>query len=189
MNILSIDPGGTTGIAMRVDTIESRGRPASSAGGVIRTTILKTLNELASLIGDTMRWEAVVCEQFATSDRISKYGLYTVELVGCVRAMCYDRGYRLYIHNPQDRISWLEDADELLKLTHKKHVIHEKDALSHLLAFEDGVDEPGKGESIALLKGKIIPDGAGVVGRVGAGGTIKARVQTSHRRGSVSRSR
>lgn len=118
MIILSIDPGGTTGIAIKTD-------------GRYTTCVCKSDEELWELFRNTP--DVVIIENFV-AELISKYGLSTVQLVGGVKALCWTKRIPLIVHPPQKRKAFLEQAKEILSKDHRE--IHEVDALAHLLAYE-----------------------------------------------------
>lgn len=122
---MGIDPGGTSGIAVRNDD------------GVLATCVAKTPEELydfilkAKVSGGLTH---IVIENFIAAT-ISSDGLHTVRIVGGVRAVAHILGIGITIHVPQDRYAFQEDAKQTLKEL-GGGVIHEQDALAHLLRYE-----------------------------------------------------
>lgn len=123
MIIIAIDPGptqpGTTGVAIRTDD------------GYMTCAYFdaKDVYELF----DTTKYDACIIEFFTTSGRISRHGLGTVELVGAVTALCAMKKIPLYRQAPFYRKPWLAEAK---RIAGKGVVIHEIDALAHLLSWE-----------------------------------------------------
>jgi len=115
--IVAIDPGGTTGVASKIN-------------GEYNTYVLHDEEELWHLINE--KPDLVICENFV-AELISKYGLYTVQLVGGIKALCYTHNIPLVIQMPQKRIAFVKPAKEMIR---RGHPDHEHDALAHLLAFE-----------------------------------------------------
>lgn len=122
MNIIAIDPGVTTGVAIRFND------------GKFSTCVCETPQQIWELVAG-LPWNAVVFEFFATSGKISSYGLQTVEIVGGIRAICFIRKLSAFAQPAWKRKPYLVEAKKLL--VGKKHMEHELDALAHLLAFED----------------------------------------------------
>lgn len=125
MKILSIDPGGTTGLAVRGENNK------------IATCVVKTPEEVYAFI--RVGIDYVVCENFK-AEVISKYGLHTVKIVGGAYALAYVQNIHFVLHEPQDRYPFKSDAKELLETRKKElkqsYMVHELDALAHLLRFE-----------------------------------------------------
>lgn len=120
--VLAIDPGGTTGMAVRFPT------------GEIETFVCKTPEELYDFIKQTREnLEQIVIEDF-NAETISKYGIYTVRLVGGVTALARVYDIPLKVQLPQMRYPFRVEAQAIVK--DRKTVIHERDALSHLLRWE-----------------------------------------------------
>lgn len=120
--VLSIDPGGTTGIAIRFPN------------GEIETFVCKTPEELYDFIKQVREnLEQIVIEDF-NAETISKYGIYTVRLVGGVTALARVFEIPLKVQLPQMRYPFRVEAQNIVK--DRRTVIHERDALSHLLRFE-----------------------------------------------------
>jgi hypothetical protein len=118
--LMSIDPGITSGIAIKVD-------------GKYDTCVAHTGAELWEFIRD-YNFDTVIIEQFATSSLISKFGLRTAELVGGVEALCWLKSIPIVRRMPAQRIPFLRKAALMLKDT--AIVEHQQDALAHLLAWE-----------------------------------------------------
>lgn len=120
--ILAIDPGGSTGIAVRFPD------------GQFQTNTLTDPADLWDFFKPAVKPQVCVFEMFSTAGRVDKYMIYTIELVGGLRAITYALGIRSYVHVPSKRYPWLAQAEALLK--GKGHTRHEVDALAHLLAYE-----------------------------------------------------
>lgn len=75
-------------------------------------------------------WNHVICENFTTAGRISTYGLLTVRIIGGIQALCWSKDIPLTMRMPQHRYSKQKLANTMAT------VIHERDALAHLLAWE-----------------------------------------------------
>lgn len=120
--ILSIDPGGTTGIALRM-----------TDGSVVTSTCVSA-QELWGIIES--KPDEVVYEIFSTQGRVDRYMLYTVELVGSIKGLCHALQIPGFAHTPQRRKPWMKEANDLIKLAKRPYVVHEVDALAHLLAHE-----------------------------------------------------
>lgn len=120
--ILAIDPGGTTGLAMRFseDSITTA-----------TTKDPKLVWELV-VVADT-----VICEQFNPwHAHIDRYGLHTVKIIGGVIALCEYRQIPLIEQPPQFRVKCVKQADAYLRMKAELFVEHEVDALAHLFAWE-----------------------------------------------------
>ena len=133
MTTMSIDPGGKSGVAFRLDD------------GKILTCVCESLfdkntklrfdatelYEMLSLPNITH----VIVETFQ-AQTIDKYGLHTVRLVGAIEAICWYRKIPLTKHMPQDRYPFKEEAKEILQSFKRAYMVHELDALAHLLRWE-----------------------------------------------------
>jgi len=128
MKILSVDPGGHTGFAYYVD-------------GLITTQML-LINKVMLEIdrGAYKDVEIVIIERFSTAGLISRYGLETVDLVGQIKGWCLARERDCRIRPPQSRKAGQDIAHDML--TDFKHVIHEEDALAHLVVFLEQQHKP-----------------------------------------------
>lgn len=132
--LLSVDPGGTTGIAvllpdgnlqtMTFSTIKGSKPPSKK----IEFTPEKFFKFMRAV-----DWNAIVCENFVADNMISKFGLYTIQLVGAIKMFGYLTDTPVYIQMPQYRYSSKKQMEEILK--GRSVVIHERDATMHLLAF------------------------------------------------------
>lgn len=118
--ILSIDPGGTTGVAIRFpDT-------------TWMTASVTTPSQLWDFFME--RPDEVVFEIFATAGRVDHWMIYTIELVGGMKALIYGLNLHGFAHSPGFRYPFLKQAEAMLK--GQEHTVHEVDALAHLLAHE-----------------------------------------------------
>lgn len=127
---LSIDPGLHTGIARNVNGVYSTTCLVGEFENHTQILVWRYIidNHLA------LKQGYVVIERFATAGVLSKYGLETIHIVGGTLALCQAFNIKVHIHIPQNRYAFQKQAKEMLKKT--KHVIHEEDALAHLLARE-----------------------------------------------------
>lgn len=119
--IIAIDPGKTTGIAVY-------------DGTTLATEVLLSQTAVWDRISP-VGVDTVVIERFSTADYLSKYGLLTIEIVGGVKAICYQQGKTLVVHSPQNRSSMQETAHTHLKGKNVPFMIHEEDALAHMLYY------------------------------------------------------
>lgn len=121
--ITAFDPGVTTGIAIRYDD------------GKIFTRAETDIEVVYQFVHEASeRGNVVIYEDFQTGFRIDKNGLHTVRLIGSIIALCWAYNIPIYKHTPYKRKAFQEEAHTMLKGT--KHMIHEEDALAHLLAYE-----------------------------------------------------
>jgi hypothetical protein len=126
--VLAIDPGGTSGMAVRFPN------------GLLSTFTCSTPEEVYAFIDNTKDvLQQVVVENFQ-AELIGKWGLFTVRIVGGVYALCYIYNINYKLHMPQDRYPFLKEAKEHLDAIKKekkiRYVVHEKDALAHLFRLE-----------------------------------------------------
>lgn len=84
-------------------------------------------------------WDHICCENFTADNRLSKDGLHTIRLVGAVMAYGILHGVPVNIQMPQFRYSSKLEMEQLIKDNKLDHypIIHERDALMHLLAFRE----------------------------------------------------
>lgn len=119
--ILSIDPGGVTGVAFK------------DADGY-KTAAYERDYEVWDLIGPSC--ELVIYEWFA-AEVISKHGLLTVRIIGGIQSLARRYSVKTVRHSPQYRNPYLADSKAMLKQMGKATKgDHEMDALAHLLAWE-----------------------------------------------------
>lgn len=124
--VMAIDPGGTSGVAVRF------------VNGKILTCTTTTPEQLYNMMCNACL-DHVVYESFQ-AQQINKYGLYTVELCGGIKAVAHTLGIPCAKHMPQDRYPFLDEAVKFLndrkEATSMHYVVHEKDALAHLFRWE-----------------------------------------------------
>lgn len=131
---IAIDPGGTTGIAILLPD------------GTVETTTFHTIKgskppkikvefvpQFFFKFLKAVDWHAIVIENFVADNMVSKFGLYTIQLVGAVKMFGFMTNTPVYVHMPQYRYSSKKQMTELL--AGREVVIHERDATMHLLAF------------------------------------------------------
>jgi hypothetical protein len=118
--VVAIDPGKTTGVAIR------------TPDGKFHTCVLTSDLEVWELV-QSHNWDTVVFETFATSNLVSAYGIKTIELVGAIRAICALRGLEAIAQAPVRRVPYVKKARKLITYPHQEH---EVDALAHLLRWE-----------------------------------------------------
>jgi hypothetical protein len=120
--ILAIDPGGTTGLAWQMPD------------GSFMTEAVKEAEELWELLNPSLI-QRVVYEQFG-GRIISEHGLHTVRLIGGIQALCYYHKLPVQGRPPQSRKAFVDKAQDYIKQTKGiRFVVHEVDALSHLMSY------------------------------------------------------
>lgn len=95
-------------------------------------------------------------EDFETAGNISKAGLYTVRVVGGIQALCLHYNIPCVLQIPQARYAFRTEAANILTAQRKssrKWVVHEMDALAHLLAFEQRQANEYRRASLVTNKG------------------------------------
>lgn len=127
--IIAIDPGRTTGIA-------TARLPETLPLRLQFETFILPIDNVMEFIDDkeASSLTAIVVEYFATAGRLSKYGLETIDLVGQIKGWCLAKGVRIKTQSPVSRRAWIKPAEDYLK-GQGKYVIHQVDALSHLLQY------------------------------------------------------
>lgn len=129
--IMAIDPGGKSGIAIRM--------PDQTLITCICESIF--LKDGKRTYDPTQLYEMfesnvlshVIVETFQ-AQTITKDGLHTVRLVGAVEALCWKLKIPLTKHMPIDRRPFQNKANELLQ--GRRVMVHERDATAHLLRYE-----------------------------------------------------
>lgn len=122
-SIISIDPGLTTGVAIRI-------------GDDISVLELNPYQAVWKFLKNNI-WDQVVCENF-TAQNISSYGIVTVRIVGGIECYCTLNNIPLTIQQNIMRIPYKPRALEMLiaKYGSKPPRDHRLDALAHLLRWE-----------------------------------------------------
>lgn len=142
--LIAIDPGGTTGMAFRFE---------NNGWGTLAVPLshqLEVTEKIASYARSMKPAELTVCvEQFATMQYLSKHGINTIELVGGIMHVCSLYDLVCFRHSPMHRTPFqaeahamLEERKKELKAKGFKYVIHEEDALAHLLRLEYNLKAP-----------------------------------------------
>jgi hypothetical protein len=118
--IISIDPGGTTGLAVRFPD------------GTWMTSSINRPSELWAFLNAGP--DEVVFELFIPRGLVDHWGTYTIELVGGIKALIHQLNLHGFAHTPGERVVFISAAESMLK--GREHTVHEVDALAHLLAHE-----------------------------------------------------
>lgn len=125
IELLAIDPGNHVGIAARYTDKHYE-----------TTMLYEDYDQTLSIFKQPV--QVVIIERFA-AQQISSYGLYTVELIGAIKGVCWAHKIPVIMHTPQERYPHLAKAKAHFKQHNIKHVIHELDALAHLFCYEHDV--------------------------------------------------
>lgn len=121
---MAFDPGGTTGVALRM------------SNGLLTTATCTDAEKVYDLVKSAAETNTVIiCERFR-AHRIDQYGLHTIRLCGGIQALCYAFNLTLVEHVPDKRRPFLDIAKSKLSESGNSVVIHEVDAAAHLLAWE-----------------------------------------------------
>lgn len=120
--LIALDPGWTTGCALRID-------------GKLYGVLCYSPAEVLELVKGCQQ---VVIERFDTSGRLSAPARDTIDLVGQVKGLCWYLKIPLDIATPTMRYAFMTDAKKEIgkSIEHCADERHMIDALSHLLAFE-----------------------------------------------------
>ena len=142
MRVLAIDPGGSTGMAMW-------------EGSEVRTLTvpsMDTIGEVVSVIIEA-RPDIIVVETFLSTGKLSKYGIWTLELIGVIKTLVHlahsdtlvwhleDWKPSIVRRSPSQRIVFEPKAKALLKARpaidgHRLiFTDHEVSALAHLWGY------------------------------------------------------
>lgn len=123
--MLAIDPGVSTGMAYRMPD------------GSYETVVLGQWDEEEVWSSITPNLGTVIYENFRCKV-ISKYGLYTVRMIGGIIALCKAYKIPCIRQEPPERRIFVPVAQQYLR-KHKQDsfVIHEADALAHMFAFNN----------------------------------------------------
>lgn len=124
-SILAIDPGRTTGLAWR-----------STVSGTIKTSYTTDVETILHMIPEA----AIVVAEDYIGQLISGDGLWTVRLIGIIEGVCWNSDIPLFIQRNAERKAQLQNAKDYLGYPNRKTLIHEVDALAHLLRFEYNTD-------------------------------------------------
>lgn len=121
--ILAIDPGKTTGLAIKIDK-------------KIRLLEITDYPVVWWWVANNP-WDHVVCEGFV-AQHISRFGLLTVRIIGGVEAICREHGIPYTIQPSGRRVPFLPKAIEIIERTHGKRLAreHRQDAFANLLEYE-----------------------------------------------------
>lgn len=126
MSILAVDPGITTGIAIHTNQ------------DLYLTLVIHRHKDLWSIV-DLHLPDVIVVEDFNSAGLISKDGQATLRLIGAIEAVAFRMDIPTIIQFPRERYPFIAPAKQMLLASREKFLIHQTDALSHLLLYEDRV--------------------------------------------------
>lgn len=118
---VAIDPGGTTGFAVKVVS-------------EYHTCSLTTPQELWDMLSG-YKPDIVAFETFYTGGMVDINMIRTIELVGSIKGICHILKVPAHPQQPQARRAFQLDARQILRGQRGK-TVHEEDALAHLLRLE-----------------------------------------------------
>lgn len=145
--IISFDPGLHVGVAWR-----------NPDGTLDASMIYLDLPRTFKLLTDNPHPKICVFEDFQTAGNISKDGLYTVRVIGGIQALCSHFNIPCVLQIPQARYPFRTEAANILtaqRRSKRKWVVHEMDALSHLLAYESRAKNDYRRAASVTNKGAI----------------------------------
>jgi hypothetical protein len=123
--LVAIDPGGTTGLAFRYPN------------GVIRTHATQTQEGVWQFFLDKPYPDHVILEEWQFFDGIARpAGVLTAGIVESMKGICYVLGISLSLRTPGSRNKFQLEANSWLMKNKPGFVVHEVDALAHLLTWE-----------------------------------------------------
>lgn len=99
------------------------------------TLTIRDVKDLWQVIDKHMP-TCVIFEDFRTAGRIDTNGLATVRLVGAIEAVTYRLNIPTIQQFPAERKQFIDIARSMLNASTKRWVVHELDALAHLLVYE-----------------------------------------------------
>lgn len=129
MTCIALDPGISTGVAIR------------AAHGGYQTAVIKQVTDIWSII-DHHHPEVIICENFASGGLISTYGQQTLRLIGAIEVICFRQDIKFMLQYPSEihnNPALMQKAKLLLKQIKTTPIVHEIDAMAHLLLYEDRV--------------------------------------------------
>lgn len=136
--IISVDPGGSTGMAFRLDDAE-RSFACITIPGYDIPEVVGQIAKRATIV------QAVVIESFLGIQYRSAHGIETLELLGAVRGVCALLGIPCIKQAPAQRTAKERIARTMLQERTKALGLaftpHEVSALAHLLTFEAAVSK------------------------------------------------
>lgn len=132
MSIVALDPGLTSGFAIRFDN----GKWGTAA---IPRSMMAVINSLVEY-----KPTIIIVETFIGMGYLSKYGIETMEVIGAIKYWCLLNNCELVRRTNAQRRPSMPKAIEMLSerkaLLGVRYVDHETDALAHLLSWERDVE-------------------------------------------------
>lgn len=140
MTILALDPGITTGVAIHVcdSPPEDITKPWTRRGPDEYLALVVTEPTKLWDLVQAHKPDTIVVENFAAGGLISKDGQATIRLVGAMELAAYITSADLVLQFPSERRAFIDKARAMLvqRGTGKAPIVHEVDAMAHLLLYE-----------------------------------------------------
>lgn len=157
MTIIAFDPGISTGVAIHTGEKTSiEGFPKIEITYMpdqYFTVVIKQVTDIWDVI-DHHQPQTIICENFASGGLISTYGQQTLRLIGALEVIAFRHNIAFMLQYPSEihkNPALMARAKQLIAQTKRTPIVHEIDAMAHLLLFEDRV---AKGVADRYLKAR-----------------------------------
>lgn len=143
--LLAIDPGGSSGLAFRLDD-EARSSACITIPGY---DIKRIVTEIAQRVTQI---EVVIIESFLGIQYRGNHGIATIEVIGAVLGVCALFNIPVLKQTPAQRK--MQERNAVAMLTARKKTLglgytpHEVSALSHLLTYETRLARAERAQSM-----------------------------------------
>lgn len=143
MTSIALDPGISTGVAIHVQIpeVDHTINSISYNDKGYATTVIKQVTDIWNII-DHHEPEVIICENFQSGGLISTYGQQTLRLIGAIEVICFRQNIKFMLQYPSEihnNPGLMQKAKLLLKQIKVTPIVHEIDAMAHLLLYEDRV--------------------------------------------------
>mgnify|MGYP001572094190 CR=1 FL=1 len=128
---IAIDPGGSTGVSVRLDDGDFMTATFSDYGEGHGFEFYKFLR---GNVKD--KDQIVICERFYGGGRIGQPGESTLQLIGAIKMFCFLAQVDLIMRTPQSRLSFITPSRKELQKKRLPFTEHEMDSHAHLLSYE-----------------------------------------------------
>jgi len=141
VTLIAFDPGISTGCAVH------------GPDGYV-TAVIKDVPSLWQMI-DHHQPSICIYENFSAGGLISKDGQATLRLIGAIEAVCWRLGISTVYQMPSERYGYVPKARQMLQQIKRTPIVHEIDALAHLLLYEFRV-EKGIQDALTAKRARLI---------------------------------